>query len=543
MSDQPDQSSAHPAHRHHHHHTAPRDRVPWVQLIAFGLGGFVPIALFNSVTHLSGLIVNVGLGVSAVLVGVAQMIPRLWDAFTDPLMGHISDNTRTPWGRRRPYILVGGIAVAATFVLMWAIPRDWSDMEKFYYFLLTSLMFYTAVTVFEIPHGALGMEMTPDYHERTKLFSVKSFVGNVGAIITPWFYAMANWDFFKGPGGDEVDGMRKVAWLAGAIVIALAVSCAAFCRERQFKHVRKQDRVPLRRSMATTLKNRTFLMLVATIFAIVLGFNFVQGFTNYIAIFYLFGGDKQGASVLLGWTGTAWAITAVIAVFPLNWISRRMGKTSTLLIAVGLMAGGQILKLAAYNPAWPYLLLVPMCMIAAGMLFFFTLAAAMVADVCDEDELETGTRSEGAYYSVFWWFMKLGMAGAYFVAGLLIEAAGFDEDASVQSEGTLLLLRVFDIAIPIFLCVISTVLLVRYPLSEARAYEVKAALERRKGEAAPCPSCGCDVRGVRGGVCPECGEALPEELRGDPAPGEGPEADPGAGAEGSPGEGDGAARS
>ena len=85
-----------------HHTTAARDRVPWVQLIAYGMGGFVPIALFNSVGQLSGLILNVGLGISAILVGVAQMVPRLWDAVTDPVMGHISDNTRGRWGRRRP---------------------------------------------------------------------------------------------------------------------------------------------------------------------------------------------------------------------------------------------------------------------------------------------------------------------------------------------------------------------------------------------------------------------------------------------------------
>ena len=93
-----------------HHTTSARDRIPWIQLIAYGMGGFVPIALFNSVGQLSGLILNVGLGISAIMVGVAQMVPRFWDAITDPLMGYLSDNTKGRWGRRRPYIFIGGLA-------------------------------------------------------------------------------------------------------------------------------------------------------------------------------------------------------------------------------------------------------------------------------------------------------------------------------------------------------------------------------------------------------------------------------------------------
>ena len=177
---------------HHQHKTAAADRVPWVQLIAYGLGGFVPIALLNSVGQLSGLITNVGLKMDARLVGLALMAPTIWDAVSDPIMGHISDNTRSRWGRRRPYIFFGGIAVAITFVVMWMAPREWGQIAQFWYFVLMLVAFRTAVTMFEIPHGALGMEMTPDYHERTKLFSVKSFVGNAGAMITPWFYMLAN---------------------------------------------------------------------------------------------------------------------------------------------------------------------------------------------------------------------------------------------------------------------------------------------------------------------------------------------------------------
>lgn len=475
-----------------HHTTAASDRIPWVQLIAYGMGGFVPIALFNSVGQLSGLILNVGLGISAILVGVAQMVPRFWDAVTDPIMGHISDNTRGRWGRRRPYIFFGGLLVSVSFVAMWSVPRDWEAMSQFWYFLGMSLVFYTAVTIFEIPHGALGMEMTDDYHERTRLFSAKSFIGNVGAIVTPWFYAMAHWDFFKG-GGDEVDGMRRVAYVAGAMVLVPAFACSFLCKERLVEQVSRQDRESLLTSLKHTGSNRTFLLLVGIVFSTVMGFNLVNGFANYIAVFYLFAGDKDAASVLLGNNGSAWGITSVIAVFPLMFMSRRLGKNKTMTTAIILMGGAQLSKIVCYNPELPYLVLIPTVMLAAGMLMFFTLASAMVADICDEDEMNTGTRSEGSYYAVFWWFMKMGMALAYLIAGVLITLTGFDEQTATQSHRTMLLMRVFEIGLPVALCVVSLLFVRRYPLTEARAYEIKAKLDERRASNEKAPETGAEL--------------------------------------------------
>lgn len=418
--------------------TKPEDRIRFSQLSAYGAGGIIPIALFNIAGILVGLMGNISLGLSAFWLGVILIVPRLWDALSDPVIGHLSDNTRTRWGRRRPYLLLGGIAVAVSFVVIWWIPkgdmvRAWFPTDSGYhwfqlaYILFSLLIFFTAVNIFEIPHGALGMEMTTDYHERTRLFSAKSFVGNLFAMSTPWLFALASMEIFKGTGGNEADGMRYVSLLIAAILIPLSFWWFFKLREPGFIKVAKQEKTPFWKDMKHTATNKNFIMLTLTIFTLAMGFNFVQLLGSYIPIFYIFGGDKVAGATLLGINGTVWAITGLLAVFPLNWISPKLGKRNTLTIAILLMCLAQLSKIVCYNPSYPYLIIIPIILLSTGMLFFFTLGASMVGDICDEDELKTGHRSEGSYYSVFWWFIKMGTALASFVAGVLIVFTMFDE--------------------------------------------------------------------------------------------------------------------
>ena len=158
-----------------------------------------------------------------------------------------------------------------------------------------------------------------------------------------------------------------------------------------------------------------------------MGFNFVNLLGYYIPIYYIFEGDKEVASTLLGINGTIWAVTGLLAVFPLNWISPKYGKRKTLLIAIVLMSLAQLSKTVCYNAEYPYLIIIPTILLSSGMLFFFTLGSSMVGDICDEDELKTGRKSQGSFYSIFWWFIKMGTAFASLVAGLLIVFTQFDE--------------------------------------------------------------------------------------------------------------------
>jgi glycoside/pentoside/hexuronide:cation symporter, GPH family len=418
--------------------TSEADRIPLRQLAAYGAGGIIPIALFNIAGILVGLMGNISLGLSAFWLGVILIVPRLWDAVADPVIGHLSDNTRTRWGRRRPYLLVGGILVAVFFVVMWWIPkgdtiRSWFPTESSYhwfqlaYILFSLTLFFTSVTIFEIPHGALGAEMTTDSHQRTRLFSAKSFVGNLFAMSTPWLFVLANMERFKGPGGNEADGMRYVSLMVAAIIVPLSFWWFFTLREPGFAKASQQQATPFWQDMKRTVRNRNFIHLTLTIFTLSMGFNFVQLLGSYIPIFYVFGGDKAAGARLLGINGTVWAISGLLAVFPLNWISPRLGKRNTLVVAILLIAMAQVSKVVCYNPSHPFLIVIPTILLSCGMLFFFTLGSSMVGDICDEDELQTGHRAEGSYYSVFWWFIKMGTALASLISGALIVLTMFDE--------------------------------------------------------------------------------------------------------------------
>ena len=273
-------------------------------MAAYGSGGIIPIALYNATGILIGMMGNISLGLSAFWLGFILIIPRLWEAFSDPIIGHMSDNTRTRFGRRRPYLLLGGILVAVFFVLIWWIPKG--DMVRLWfpsdtgfqafqlaYILITIILFFTAVNIFEIPHGALGMELTTDYHERTRLFSAKSFVGNIFAICTPWMIKLASMDIFSGVGGTEADGMRYLSIIVALIVIPLTIWMFVTLREPGFIKVAKQKKTPFWQDMKVAGTNKNFIMLTLTVFTLAMGFNFVQLLGSYIPVFYVFGGDKD----------------------------------------------------------------------------------------------------------------------------------------------------------------------------------------------------------------------------------------------------------
>ncbi len=461
--------------------TAAADRIPVTQKIAYGMGGVVTIVAVNSVGQLTSLVYVVGLGISAIWIGYAQALPRLWDAFVDPFMGNLSDNSRSRFGRRIPFLVVGGVLIGISFSLLWTVPRDWSQPAMFGYFVVASLFFYTVVPIYSIPHGALGLEMTDDYHEKTSLFAYYSFIGNVGAFTLPWIYYLANRPVF---GGDSVAGIKWVCVGMSVILTVSALVCAAVCKEGKLKQTRTQEKIPVWESFKITYRNPVFIKLVVAYVLLIVGFQLVMGFSNFVSIFYIFNGDKDPASTLMAQNGTLWAAIGIAGVMPMAWLSRRFGKRFTVLFSFGIIILGNLSKIVCYDRAHPWLTFIPTICLSLGMVFCFSLVNSMISDICDEDEYATGIRREGIYFAVYNWWWKVAVSIASVASGYLLRLTGFTESMATQTEATMFWIRFWEIGLPPILCLVSVVLLFQYPLTEDRAYQIKALLAERKAKAA-----------------------------------------------------------
>jgi GPH family glycoside/pentoside/hexuronide:cation symporter len=187
--------------------------------------------------------------------------------------------------------------------------------------------------------------------------------------------------------------------------------------------------------------------------------------------------------VLLGWYGTFSAICTLGVIYVTTKLSKWFGKRNAFLITIPLSIVGYALKWIGYNPNNPYLLFIAAPFIAFGLGSLFTLMNSMVADVCDFDELQTNTRREGMFGAVYWWMVKLGVALSSIISGLLINATGFRQEIGLsQTSETLLWMRIYDIGIPIVTSLIAIFIIMTFSISEDKAYEIRAEIERRRGE-------------------------------------------------------------
>ncbi|KAA3658750.1 MAG: MFS transporter [Calditrichaeota bacterium] len=478
---------------HIHHETAADDRVSNGQKFAYGLGAIVNNLLGGAIGFMS-IVLNVGLGINPALVGTLQAIPRLTDALTDPVMGYISDHTRSRFGRRRPYIFIGAILVGLTFALMWQLPEGHSEMFYFWFFLAGSILFYLFYTVFATPWVALGYEMTPDYHERTRLMAVMNFMGQFAWISLPWFYAfMENDRLFS----DSVEGARFLAIAIGIFVAVVGIMPALFCRERfAAADDEGREKVPLLaglkknvleffKGLMTTLKRKEFLKLCAGTFFLFNSIMLVGAFSSYITIFYVCGGDTDLGASYIGLYGTINSFSTLAAIAATTWISAKIGKRRTFMLATSVTMFGSLLKWFCYDPIAQWKVLIPSPFMAVGMGALFTLMGSMIADVCDLDELETGERREGMFGSIYWWMVKLGMALAFAASGYLLNATGFIVDlGGAQTSTTFFWMRLVDVCIPAVACGISIYAVASFKLTEQRSYEIRQELDQRHAVAA-----------------------------------------------------------
>jgi len=465
------------------------DIVPIGQKIAFG-SGHLANQLFPAALGVFMIVLVLALKMDPLLAGLLAALPRLMDALTDPIMGYISDNTKSKWGRRKPYIFLGAVITGVSFMAMWQLYPENSQTYNFYYFMFWSLIFYLGYTIFATPLIGLGYEMTPDYNERTRLMGVSQFMGQIAWMIAPWTWVLIyNQDIYP----TAPQGARNLAIWVGGFCILLALMPAFFCREIPQSAIINQAKMSFKdllhnvkdliRSVIMAFKNGPFLRLCGATFLVFNGFQTIAGFAFYIIIFYLYNGDDQAAGHWPAWFGTISAFATAFLVIPIitRW-SAKYGKRKAFIIATGISIIGYLLKWWGFSPGNPYLMFLPIPFMCFGIGGLFTLMMSMTADVCDLDELNNGMpRREGLFGAVYWWMVKLGNAVALLISGAVLKFVGFDQNETVQTVETLTQLRLADISIPAISAALAIIVMWKYPINEKVANQIRNKLVKRRG--------------------------------------------------------------
>ena len=463
-------------------------RVPIAQHLIYSLGTLAPSALIVFSRGFLLFFYAQVAGLDPWLCGIALTIGRLWDAFSDPIMGTISDRTRSRLGRRRPYIIFGSVPLALAYIAMWVPPTGWSQAGLFAYLTATDIVFNTLVTLVVIPHSSLGAELSTDYHERTKVTAIRMlfyqvgwYVGAVGVRLNQYLIDTAH--SVGGTWGTVLafrQGYAVSAVVFGVVTVATLVWCGIAVREPKATH--QDHAIGIVAGYLRTLRNRSFLLVV---FAFLLAQLFESvGFSifPFLIGFWYYQGDMQAMNLNLQWIMLPLFFVSFPAVVFWTWASSRIGKKRAVLAGTAASAITLFLHYPMITPLYPNLIWPIMILFGWAIASVNFLISALIPDIVDEEELEMGgRRREGAFFGVQSFVSKLGGALGLLLVGVFLSLIGFKQGAQTQAQSTIDWIRVFFAYFRGAGYAIGFLLLLAYPLTEARVKEIRAQLTQRNG--------------------------------------------------------------
>lgn len=235
-----------------------KEEITLKEKIAFTAGTIPANSAQMYIGQLLTPIYQITLGMNPILLGSLQTIMRLVDAFTDPIFAQLSDNTRSRWGRRKPYVFVGGIITSCIFPFIWTPSLGWDEMTLFLYLLTTIICFQIVHSGFYVPYEAMGMELSTNYNEKTRLFAFRAYLPPILALSAQWLYYFIQTDIFP----DPLTGLRIFAFCMGGLMLVTSVLPALWIKERSDNQIIKKDKVPFLESIRMTITCKPFLCIL-----------------------------------------------------------------------------------------------------------------------------------------------------------------------------------------------------------------------------------------------------------------------------------------
>ena len=465
-----------------------RTKVPMGQKVAFGVG-MLANQMFPAAMSIFMVVLVQDLGFPGWMWGVIFFAPRAFDAILDPIMGFISDNTRSRWGRRRQYVFLGAILMGVSFILLWQLHRENSLTYNFTYFMIWSFVFYLGLTIFGVPYVSMGYEMSDDFHERTSVMAIAQWIGQWAWVIAPWFWViMYDPDWF--PTADVAT--RNLAFWVG-IVFMLCAMVPAFFIKSESTLDKEYEPLGVRgvfnslgqivQSFKEAFASAPFRKLCISTFLIFNGFNTIASFTFFIIKSHLFNDDASAVGIWPTLFGSVGAIVTTFLVIPIvARMAKVMGKKKAFITSQGISIIGYIMLWFLMVPGKPYLFLFALPFHSFGIGSLFTIMMSMTSDVLDIDELETGKRREGVFGAIYWWMVKLGFAFAGALSGLILTLVDYQSGAVAQPEGAVDSLRLVFSGLPIVCTLIAMYVMSTYKVDEKYARDIRAQLDAKNAQ-------------------------------------------------------------
>lgn len=470
-----------------------RDRIPILTKISYGLGTGLDMWGFWLYPGVAFAVFNMYLGVNPILVGLALTLIRLYDAFTDPIAGWISDNFRSKFGRRRPFILGAGILSGLGLPALFLVSPGWVDINilglsaVFWYMLLSNLIYIPIVSTFTVPYNSLGNELTPDYEERTSVMTYRSVMQKIFEVGNFYALRFTNLAWFLIPGTGKKNtlmGMQVYTSIIGILMAIFAITIFFRVKERYYESVvvKTKERIKLSSSFYETLKCQPFRMMLLLGGSFTLGTSMVGTLGYYSTVHYVCGGNNILGDNWNFWMGIAFMLGGLIGGPVLNRVAYWLEKRKAVIVAaiIGMFGYGGSWFL--YTPLIPWLQTVASCLMGMSAAGLWMLHSSIGADIIDYDELNTGHRREGSFTGCSSYILKLGNSLGGLLAGSVLKFAHFDHSLAVQTPQTIFWIRAMLAGIPILGLILVIFFITRVHLTKQRCAEIRCELEARRGQ-------------------------------------------------------------
>lgn len=456
------------------------EKLNFATKLAYGAGDLGTAITANLLSFVLLVFLTNVAGLPAGLAGSVYMIGKVTDAINDPIIGVLSDRTVHPLGRRYPWMIFGAIPFGIFFFLQWIVPST-NVWVLFWYYVTISVIFNLLYTIVNLPYAALTPELTSDYHERTSLNSFR-FAFSIGGSIFSLVLALVIATIFP-------DDLKKQYLILGLVCGILSVLPIFWCflgtRHRTLRPktsdslTDSSSNLPLLEQVKIVFQNRPFLYVTGIYLCSWLGVQLTAAILPYYVEnrmklstidFYLTAISVQG--------------TAILMLFVWSAISKRYGKKIVYFMGVSLWLIAQI-GLWFLQPGQISLMYILAILAGFGVSTAYLIPWSMIPDVVDLDELNTGKRREGIFYSFMVFLQKLGLAGGLFLVGQALEIAGFLERVPGQAlpqqpDSAIFAIRFAIAPIPAIVLICGIILTYFYPITEAVHGEILLKLNERK---------------------------------------------------------------